>query len=57
MDNLSMWRATWGKSSEIRIPATLVEIGLKLLLGLGSQVSIWPGPPSNMSRMQAWALA
>src|SRR5437879_606618 len=33
------------------MPATLVEIGLKLLLGLGSQVSMWLGPPSSQKRI------
>ena len=50
-----MCLATRGSSSEIRIPGTLVEMGLKELLGLGSQVSTWLGPPSSQSRMQAWA--
>ena len=51
-----MCLATRGNNSEIRIPGTLVEMGLKELLGLGSQVSTWLGPPSSHSRMQAWAL-
>src|SRR5947209_5411838 len=55
--NLSMRRAIFGRSSEIRMPATFVEIGLKLLLPLGSQVSIWLGPPSSQKRMTAFALA
>src|SRR5258705_6615106 len=38
------------------MPATLVEIGLKLLLGLGSQVSMWLGPPSSQNRMTEVAL-
>ena len=31
-------------------------MGLKELLGLGSQVSMWLGPPSSHRRMQASAL-
>ena len=38
------------------MPATLVEIGLKLLLGLGSQVSMWLGPPSSQNKMTEVAL-
>ena len=38
--SLSMCWATRGKISEIWMPSTLVEIGLNVLLGLGSQVSI-----------------
>ena len=38
------------------MPATLVEIGLKLLLVLGSQVSMWLGPPSSQKRMTDFAL-
>ncbi len=49
--------AIFGSSSEIRIPATFVEIGLKLLLGFGSQVSIWLGPPSSQNRITAFAFA
>ena len=45
MASLSMCWAIVGYSSEIWMPATLVEMGLKLLFGLGSQVSIWLGPP------------
>ena len=37
MDNLSMWRATRGRISEIWIPGTLVPMGLKPLLGFGSR--------------------
>src|SRR5437868_12684683 len=48
--------AIFGSSSEIWIPATLVEIGLKLLLGLGSHVSMWLGPPSSQNRITACAL-
>src|SRR5262252_6590652 len=32
-------------------------MALKELLGFGSQVSIWLGPPSSQRRMQACALA
>ena len=31
-------------------------MGLNELLGLGSHMSIWLGPPSSHNRMQAWAL-
>ena len=54
--NLSMRFAIFGSSSEIWMPATFVEIGLKLLLDLGSQVSMWLGPPSSQNRMTALAL-
>src|SRR5690242_1465512 len=54
--NLSMRFAILGSSSEIRMPATLVEIGLKLLLDFGSQVSMWLGPPSSQKRITALAL-
>ena len=37
---LSIRLASFGSSSETWMPATLVDIGLKLLLGLGSKVSI-----------------
>src|SRR5579864_5914919 len=37
------------------MPGTLVEIGLKLLLLLGSQVSTWLGPPSSQKRITALA--
>src|SRR5690242_15491862 len=53
--NLSMRFAIFGSSSETRIPATFVEIGLKLLFGFGSQVSMWLGPPSSQNRMTAFA--
>src|SRR2546427_3229510 len=53
---LSMRFAILGSSSEIRMPATLVEIGLKLLLALGSHVSMWLGPPSSQKRITALAL-
>src|SRR5215510_14825780 len=53
---LSMRFAIFGSSSEIRMPATLVEIGLKLLLVFGSQVSMWLGPPSSQKRMTDFAL-
>jgi hypothetical protein len=33
------------------MPATFVEIGLKLLFVFGSQVSIWLGPPSSQKRI------
>ena len=39
------------------MPATFVEIGLKLLLVFGSQVSMWLGPPSSQNRMTAFAFA
>ena len=54
--NLSMRFAIFGSSSETWMPGTLVEIGLKLLLVLGSQVSMWLGPPSSQNRMTAFAL-
>src|SRR6266852_7409318 len=54
--NLSMRFAIFGSSSEIWIPATLVEIGLKLLFVLGSHVSMWLGPPSSQKRITALAL-
>src|SRR6185369_3273831 len=54
--SLSIFFAILGRSSETWIPATLVEIGLKLLLGLGSQVSMWLGPPSSQNRMTEVAL-
>src|SRR5436190_316040 len=54
--NLSMRLAIFGSSSEIWIPGTLVEIGLKLLFDLGSQVSMWLGPPSSQKRITALAL-
>src|SRR5690348_6150920 len=38
------------------MPGTLVEIGLKLLLALGSHVSTWLGPPSSQKRITAFAL-
>src|SRR5438270_12398127 len=53
--NLSMRLAIFGSSSEIWMPATLVEIGLKLLFVLGSQVSTWLGPPSSQKRITALA--
>ena len=55
-ESLSICWAMRGKSSEIWMPGTLVAIGLRLLFPLGSQVSIWLGPPSSQSRMHAWAL-
>jgi hypothetical protein len=55
--SLSIRFESLGSNSEIWIPATLVEMGLKAELGLGSQVSIWLGPPSNQSRMHDWAVA
>src|SRR5437763_7143658 len=54
--NLSMRFAIVGNSSEIRMPGTLVEIGLKLLLALGSHVSMWLGPPSSQNRITDFAL-
>src|SRR5262245_44377672 len=48
--------AIFGSNSETRMPGTLVEIGLKLLLDLGSQVSTCIGPPSSQKRMTACAL-
>ena len=39
------------------MPATLVGMALNPLLGLGSQVSTWLGPPSSQRRMQEVALA
>src|SRR3954453_8302876 len=54
--NLSIRFAIFGSSSEIWIPATLVEIGLKLLFAFGSHVSMWLGPPSSQKRMTAFAL-
>src|SRR5215472_3015200 len=55
--NLSMRLAIFGSNSEMWMPGTLVEIGLKLLLDLGSQVSMWLGPPSSQQRITALALA
>src|SRR5690349_11117051 len=55
--NLSMRFAIFGNSSEIWMPATLVEIGLKLLLDFGSHVSMWLGPPSSQNRITDLALA
>ncbi len=57
METLSKCRDMLGRSSEIRMPGTLVDMDRKLLLGLGSHVSIWAGPPSNQMRMQERALA
>ena len=37
------------------MPSARVGMALNRLWGLGSQVSIWEGPPSSHSRMQAWA--
>src|ERR1043166_2904053 len=54
--NLSMRFAIFGSNSEIWMPGTLVEIGLKLLLGFGSHVSMWLGPPSSQKRITALAL-
>src|ERR1041385_4409778 len=54
--NLSMRFAILGSNSEIRMPGTLVEIGLKLLLDFGSQVSMWLGPPSSPNRITDLAL-
>src|SRR5258706_13032155 len=54
---LSMCRAMRGSSSEIWMPGTLVEIGLKELLLLGSQVSTWLGPPFSQSKMTDCASA
>src|ERR1700675_1121044 len=54
--NLSMRFAMVGSNSEIWMPATLVEMGLKLLLVLGSHVSMWLGPPSSQKRITAFAL-
>src|ERR1044071_9933225 len=54
--NLSIRLAIFGNSSEIWMPGTLVEIGLKLLLVFGSQVSTWLGPPSSQNRIPALAL-
>src|SRR5438477_2254952 len=56
MASLSMRRAVWGSSSEIRMPGTFVPMALNAELALGSQVSTWLGPPSSQSRMHAWAL-
>ena len=56
MASLSARLASRGKSSEIWIPGTAVEIGLNELCGFGSHVSIWLGPPSRKSKMQDWAL-
>src|ERR1700682_4062857 len=53
---LSIFFAIFGSNSETWMPATLVEIGLKLLLGFGSQVSIWLGPPSSQNKMTEFAL-
>src|SRR4030095_895735 len=38
------------------MPATLVDIGLKLLLSLGSKVSMWLGPPSSPNKITLFAL-
>src|SRR6185436_7752964 len=54
--NLSMRFAIFGSSSEIWMPGTLVEIGLKLLFVFGSQVSMWLGPPSSQKRITDLAL-
>src|SRR5437773_1843943 len=54
--NLSMRFAIFGSNSEIWMPGTLVEIGLKLLFVLGSHVSTWLGPPSSQKRITACAL-
>src|SRR5439155_12394217 len=54
--NLSIRLAILGSSSEIWMPGTLVEIGLKLLFDLGSHVSMWLGPPSSQKRITALAL-
>src|SRR5439155_19356626 len=48
---------SFGSSSDTWMPATLVDIGLKLLLGLGSKVSMWLGPPSSQKRITLFALA
>src|SRR5262249_4217241 len=45
--SLSMCRAMLGRSSEIRMPGMLVEIGWKPLLPFTSQVSRWLTPPSS----------
>ena len=55
--SLSIRFASRGSNSEIWMPSTLVEMGRKELLVLGSQVSIWLGPPSSQTRMQALAFA
>ena len=52
-----MCRAMRGSSSEIWMPGTLVEIGLKELFLLGSQVSTWLGPPFSQSKITDCALA
>src|SRR5579864_8750250 len=55
--NLSIRLAIFGSSSEMWMPGTLVEIGLKLLFDLGSHVSTWLGPPSSQNRITDFALA
>ena len=57
IDSLSICLATRGSSSEIWIPGTLVEMGLKPLLPFTSQVSRWLCPPCIQMRMQDCALA
>ena len=57
MDSLSMCRDTRGSSSDTWMPASLVGMALNPLLGLGSQVSTWLGPPSSQRRMQDSAFA
>src|SRR5262249_1487227 len=60
---LSAWRAMRGKISLTWIPGTLVEMALKGprtssgALGLGSQVSMWLGPPTRSSMMQLTSLS
>ena len=53
MDSLSICFAILGKISEIWIPGTLVEMGLKPLLPFTSPVSTWLTPPSSHSKMTA----
>jgi hypothetical protein len=51
----SMWRATRGRCSLIRMPGALVGISRKgpplAWPGLRSKVSVWLGPPLIHSRM------
>src|SRR5712692_5306693 len=52
---LSIWSASMGMTSLTSMPGTLVLIGLKSprtlegALGLGSQISMWLGPPCRNS--------
>src|SRR5215510_2770831 len=63
MANLSIILAMRGKSSQIWMPGTLVEIGLNSprtsigAFGLRSKLSIWEGPPGmKMLMTDLWEL-